>query len=114
MHTALCDINFEEFRDFVKSFTDHLYIQCLVQGNMTQDAVIKTILQYIEVINCGFLSFSMISKTKVIQVPLGTYYCKLKNINKIDVNSVVSNYYQADVTSIELSVLINLLIVSIK
>ncbi|XP_018310444.1 nardilysin-like [Mycetomoellerius zeteki] len=114
IHTALCDINFEEFRDFVKSFTDHLYIQCLVQGNMTQDAVIETILQYIEIINCGLLSFGMIPQTKVIQIPLGTYYCKLKNINKIDVNSVVTNYYQAGVTSIELSVLIDLLIIIMK
>ncbi|KMQ81754.1 nardilysin-like isoform x2 protein, partial [Lasius niger] len=40
MYTALCDINFETFQSFIKSFNDRLYIQCLVQGNMTQDDVL--------------------------------------------------------------------------
>jgi len=113
-HTALRGINFEEFREFVKFFTNHLYIQCLVQGNMTQDAAIETIRQCVEIINCGPLLSSMIPRMRVTQIPLGTCYCKLKNINKIDANSVVTNYYQAGVTSIELSVLIDLMIVSIK
>ncbi|XP_012524901.1 nardilysin isoform X2 [Monomorium pharaonis] len=109
-HTALRGINFEEFRDFVKSFTDHLYIQCLVQGNMTQDVAVETVRQCVEIINCGPLLSSTIPQMRVTQIPLGTCYCKLKNINKIDANSVVTNYYQAGVTSIELSVLIDLMI----
>lgn len=113
-HTALRGINFEEFQNFVKSFTEHLYMQCLVQGNMTQDAVIETVQQCVEIINCGPLLSSMIPQLRVTQIPLGTCYCKLKNINKIDANSVVTNYYQAGVISIELSVLIDLMIVSIK
>ncbi|KYM86756.1 Nardilysin, partial [Atta colombica] len=84
----------------------HLYIQCLVQGNMTQDAVIKTT-------TLIAVCFNMILQTKVIQILLSTYYCKLKNINKIDVN-FVTNYYQADVSSIELLVLIDLLIIIMK
>lgn len=114
IYTTLCNVNFEEFQDFVKSFTDHLFIHCLVQGNMTQDAVIETVRQCIELINCDPLPSSTSPQTKVTRIPLGTYYCKLKNINNIDINSVVTNYYQAGDTSIELSVLIELLIVSIK
>ncbi|XP_011881239.1 PREDICTED: nardilysin isoform X2 [Vollenhovia emeryi] len=110
VHTALRGINFEEFRDFVKTFTDHMYIQCLVQGNMTQDTAIESIRQCIEIINCGPLLSSTMPQMRVTQIPLGTWYCKLKNINKIDANSVVTNYYQAGVTSIELSVLIDLMI----
>ncbi|KAL6268113.1 hypothetical protein P5V15_001204 [Pogonomyrmex californicus] len=109
-HTALRDINFEEFQDFVKSFTNHLYLQCLVQGNMTQDTVIETIQQCMKIINYGPLLPNTIPQMRVIQIPLGTCYCKLKNINKIDVNSVITNYYQAGITSIELLVLIDLLI----
>ncbi|KMQ88511.1 nardilysin isoformx2 [Lasius niger] len=40
-YTALCDVNFETFQNFIKSFNNRLYIQCLVQGNMTQDAVLE-------------------------------------------------------------------------
>ncbi|XP_071572686.1 nardilysin [Temnothorax nylanderi] len=109
-HAALRNTNFEDFQDFVKIFTDQLYIQCLVQGNMTQDAAIESVQQCIKIINCGPLLSDTIPQVKVTQIPLGTCYCKLKNINKIDANSVVTNYYQADVTSIELSVLIDLMI----
>ncbi|KYN11880.1 Nardilysin, partial [Trachymyrmex cornetzi] len=114
MYTTLCDVNFEEFQDFVKSFTNHLFIQCLVQGNMTQDAVIETVRQCIELINCDPLPSSTSSQMKVTQIPLGTYYCKLKNINNSDINSVVTNYYQASDTSMELSMLIELLVMIMK
>ncbi|XP_072762300.1 nardilysin [Anoplolepis gracilipes] len=110
LYTALCDINFQRFQDFIISFNNRLYIQCLVQGNMTQDAVIKNARKCIEIINCKSLLPSMVPQARVMQIPLGVNYCKLKNINKTDVNSVVTNYYQAEVTSIELSVLIDLLI----
>ena len=114
MHTALRGINFEEFQGFVKFFTNHLYIQCLVQGNLTQNAAIDTVHKCVKIINCGPLTSSMIPQMRVFQIPVGTSCCKLKNINKIDANSVITNYYQAGVESIELSVLIDLMIVSIK
>ena len=47
------------------------------------------------------------------KIPHCTSYLKLKNINKTDVNSVVRNYYQVGIGTIELSVLIELMIVSI-
>ncbi|XP_018360056.1 PREDICTED: nardilysin-like isoform X1 [Trachymyrmex cornetzi] len=110
MHTALRGINFEKFQDFVKFFTNHLYIQCLVQGNMTQNAANDTVRKCVKIINCDRLIDSMIPQIRITQIPVGTSCCKLKNINKIDANSVVTNYYQAGVTSIELSVLIDLMI----
>ncbi|XP_011050786.1 PREDICTED: nardilysin-like [Acromyrmex echinatior] len=51
---------------------------------------------------------------RVFQLLLGTSYYKLKNINKRDPTSVVVNTYQIDVTSIELSVLMRLMIMIMK
>lgn len=112
LYNVLCDTNFEKFRNFITSFNERLYIQCLVQGNMTQDAVIENVRQYIEIINCKPLLPSMMPQIRITQIPLGTQYCKVRNINKTDVNSVVTNHYQAGTKSVELSVLIDLLIVS--
>lgn len=111
-YNGLRNIDFEKFKNFVKSFTNHLYIQCLVQGNITQDAVIQNVQQFVKIINCEQLLPTMKLQMKVMQMPLGSHYCKLKNINKTDVNSVVTNYYQIGIASIELTVLIDLLIVS--
>jgi len=113
-HNSLRDVDFEKFKNFVSSFTDHLYIQCLVQGNITQDTVLRNVQQFISIINCRQLLLNMKPEMKVMQIPLGAQYCKLKNLNKTDVNSVVTNYYQVGVATIELTVLIDLLIVSVE
>ncbi|KYN33454.1 Nardilysin [Trachymyrmex septentrionalis] len=109
MHTALQDITLENFQDFVKSFTERLYIQCLVQGNMTSTVAIKTLQQYIKTINCRPLHSDTI-QLRSTQIPLGTSYYKIKNINKVDTISMVSNYYQTGINTIELSTLIHLII----
>ncbi|KYM92380.1 Nardilysin [Atta colombica] len=110
-YIALRDINFEEFQKFVKSFTDHLYIQCLVQGDMTKKFAIETLQSCMQKIKCSPLILNAIPKVKISRIPLGTSYCKLKNMNKTDTNSVITNYYQADIASIELSILLDLIII---
>ena len=113
MHTAVQNITLKDFQDFVKSFTERLYIQCLVQGNMTSTVAIKTLQQFIKTINCRPL-YSDTIQLRSTQIPLGTSYYKIKNINKLDTISMVSNYYQTGISTIELSTLIHLIIVSIK
>jgi len=114
MHTIIQDITLKDFQDFVKSFTERLYIQCFVQGNMMSTVAIKTVQQFIKTINCSPLHSNTIQQLRGTQIPLGISYYKIKNINKLDPTSVIRNYYQAGVTTIELSTLIYLLSVSIK
>ncbi|KYM87526.1 Nardilysin, partial [Atta colombica] len=109
MHTALQNITLKDFQDFVKSFTNCLYIQCLVQGNITPATAIKTVQQFIKIINCKPLHPDTIQQFKGTRIPLGISYYKIKNINRLDAISMISNYYQIDVTTIELSTLINLI-----
>ncbi|KAG5325246.1 NRDC protein, partial [Pseudoatta argentina] len=108
-HTALSNVNFEEFQRFVKSFTDQLYIQCLVQGNIMPDDAFVIIRECLEIINCGPLLNSTVQQMRVMQIPLGISYCKLKNIDKMNTTSIVTNYYQVDVASLKLSVLLDLM-----
>lgn len=112
-HTAITDITFEEFQAFVEEFTKHTYIQCLVQGNMTQDNVIKNIKNCIDILKCGPLLPNTMPQLRVTELPAGIQYCKVKSFNKKDVNSIVTNYYQSGVSSIKLTVIIELLLVSI-
>ena len=114
MHNALQNVSFEEFQNFAKFFIKRIYIQCLVQGNVTQDSAIESIQYCIDALKCNSLCSNMMQPNRVFQLPLGTSYCKLKNIDKCDSTSVVVNTYQIDVMSIELSVLMRLMIVSIK
>ncbi|KAG5329768.1 NRDC protein, partial [Acromyrmex charruanus] len=110
MYNIIQNITLKDFQDFVKSFTEYLYIQCLVLGNMTSTAAIKTVQQIIKTINCSPLP-DTIKQLRGTQIPLGVSYYKIKNIIK-DTTSLVTNYYQAGVSTIELSTLIRLISVS--
>jgi len=114
MYTTIRNITLKDFQDFVKSFTKRLYIQCLVQGNITPSAAINIVQQFIKTINCSSLHPNTIQQLRSIQIPLGISYYKIKNISKCDTTSTISNYYQAGITTIELSTLIRLISVSIK
>lgn len=111
-HAAIRNVEFSEFQNFVKHFTDHIYIQCLVQGNMTKEDVIKNVQECVKALKCGPLLPNTMPQMRVAQIPIGSHYCKVKNFNSTDVNSVVMNYYQSGVSSIRLLVIIELLIVS--
>ncbi|XP_053986881.1 nardilysin-like isoform X2 [Hylaeus volcanicus] len=109
-HGAISGVEFDEFRDFMKYFTDHIYIQCLVQGNMTKEDVMKNVHDSVKTLKCGPLLPNTMPQIRVNQIPLGLHYCKIRNFNETDANSVVVNYYQSGIGSIKLSVIIELLI----
>ncbi|KAG5339100.1 NRDC protein, partial [Acromyrmex heyeri] len=110
VHNALQNISFQEFQKFAKHFISCLYIQCLVQGNMKGDDVINSIYPSIlTIFKCNSSHSNTKEPNRVFQLPLGTSYCKLKNINKHDPTSIVVNTYQID-ASIESSVLMRLII----
>ncbi|XP_029044201.2 nardilysin [Osmia bicornis bicornis] len=109
-HVAIRNVQYEEFRNFIKYVTDHIYIQSLVQGNTKKEDVVKNVKEFVETLKCGPLLANTMPQIRVAQIPLGSYCCKVQNFNKTDVNSVVMNYYQSGITSIRLSVIIELII----
>ncbi|KZC14573.1 Nardilysin [Dufourea novaeangliae] len=109
-HAAINDVDFHEFQNFVKCFTDHIYIQTLVQGNMTKEDVVRNVHEFVKTLKCGSLLPNTMPQIRVTQIPVGSNYCKVRNFNATDVNSVVTNYYQSGVATIKLSVIIELLI----
>nr|KAF7408943.1 hypothetical protein H0235_013795 [Vespula pensylvanica] len=109
-HTAITATTFNEFQTFIEQFTKHTYIQCLVQGNMTKENVIQNIQNCIDILKCGPLLSNTMPRLRITKLPTGIQYCKVKNFNKMDVNSVVTNYYQSGISSIKLTVIIELLL----
>jgi len=108
-------ISLEDFQLFVKSFNKFLYIQCLVQGNITKDCTIDIMKLFIAQINCHPFNISIMKQfAKVAIIPQSrSKYYKMKNINHTYLNTLITNYYQIGVATIESSVLIELIFVSI-
>lgn len=110
-HVAIQDVSYDELLKFVKSYLSHLYIQCLVQGNMVQEDVIEKIQECIGILQYEPLRTRPVAK--IGQLPLDVHYSKVYNLNPIDVNSVVLNYYQLGIDSDQMRAMINLIVVSI-
>ncbi|XP_018059060.1 PREDICTED: nardilysin-like [Atta colombica] len=105
----------EDFQYFAKSFNNFFYIQCLVQGNITKDCTIDIMQFFIAQINCQHFNSITNQFVRVAMIPQRkSNYCKLKNINHTYVNSVITNYYQIGIATIESSVLIELILMIMK
>ncbi|XP_017877300.1 nardilysin-like [Ceratina calcarata] len=108
-HSAIQSIDFHEFLNFAKHLPDHLYVKSLIQGNMTEEDAIKNAREFVSTLGCGPLLPNTMPEIRVMQIPIGKHYCKVKNFNSTDVNSVITNYYQVGISSIKLLVIIELL-----
>lgn len=111
-YAAIAAIDYDQFLNYVKHFTNHLFIQCLVQGNMTMEDVIENVTSCKKILKCGSLLPNTMPEFRVTQIPLGIQCCRVKNFNSSDANSVITNYYQSETSSIKLTAIIELLMVS--
>ena len=108
-HAAISQIGYKKFKNFANYFTDHIYVKCLVQGNITKDDAIHSVMKCIKLANCGLLLPHTMPSPRVTEIPIGTRCCRITNFNSTDANSVVENYYQFEGGSIELSIMLDLL-----
>ncbi|KAK0085743.1 hypothetical protein PV325_004480 [Microctonus aethiopoides] len=109
-YAACIHITFDQFKNFIKDFTKHLYISSLVQGNMTRDEVIKHSLKFFKTLQCGPMRPNTLPELRVVKLPLGSQCCRVQNFNDTDANSVVTNYYQSTLSSIEDTAIIETLL----
>lgn len=113
-HNVVRDLSFDGLVKFVESYASKLFIQCLVQGNMAQDDVVEKMQQCVGIFQCEPLPENMRPRPKILKLPLGASYCKVRNLNESDVNSVVVNYYQIGMESDKTRAMISLLLVGAK
>ncbi|XP_014231468.1 nardilysin [Trichogramma pretiosum] len=111
-HRAAREMTYEDFLVFAKDFTDHFYVKSLIQGNMKKEQALKTIFEAFEPLNYLPILPNTFPRIQVHEIPNGEKCCRVQNFNKMDVNSVVTNYYQSGLSNLELSVLIEFLLLN--
>lgn len=108
-HNAVQSVSLEMVRAFSKEFRKNLFIQCLVQGNVSSAEAQKICADAAKKLECRSLSPNMWPSLRVCQLPIGDYYCKVLSFNSEDVNSVVTNYYQSGPATIKDMCIVELL-----
>ncbi|EDO31509.1 predicted protein [Nematostella vectensis] len=101
---AIPDITMETLESFVRMFQSKLYIESLIQGNVTSEEAIalqEVIYRKYLCYNVLIGSLSGVVQIRVVQLPRGECICRIPGMNKEDSNSVVIHYYQYGAATVE-------------
>ncbi|KAH0519752.1 Nardilysin [Microtus ochrogaster] len=113
-YRALMDgLSLDSLLNFVKDFKSQLFVEGLVQGNVTS-TVSVVLLQWVGPLNFVPLEQEMPVQFQVVQLPRGHHLCKVRALNKGDANSEVTVYYQSGTRSLREYTLMELLVMHME
>lgn len=94
------EVTLSKLLSFANEFKSKLFVEGLVQGNISQEEA-KEIENYLLTkINAETIPSENLVVPRVLMVPAGASYCRVENFNQSDNNSVITNYYQHGPTDI--------------
>lgn len=108
-HAATSKITLTAMKSFARYFVEHLYIQSLVQGNISEQQAVDACNKIMHTLKCAPLPPNTLPQLRVSQIPLGEHCCRVKSFNSEDPNSSITNYYQSGPIDIKSLCIVDLL-----
>ncbi|RXN20438.1 nardilysin-like protein [Labeo rohita] len=110
----MADLSVTDLMDFVNRFKAELFVEGLVQGNLTS-AESKEFLQYfIEKLQYKPPPAEPPVLFRVVELPQMHHLCKVQSLNKADANSEVTVYYQTGLKNLREHTLMELLVMHME
>ncbi|CAH6790650.1 Nrd1 [Phodopus roborovskii] len=114
-YRALMDgLSLDSLLNFVKDFKSQLFVEGLVQGNVTSTESMDFLKYVVDKLNFVPLEQEMPVQFQVVQLPSGHHLCKVRALNKGDANSEVTVYYQSGTRSLKEYTLMELLVMHME
>ncbi|KAM8789413.1 nardilysin isoform 2-T2 [Rhynchonycteris naso] len=114
-YRALMDgLSLESLLRFVKEFKSQLFVEGLVQGNVTSTESMDFLNYVVDKLNFMPLEQEMSVQFQVVELPTGHHLCKVRALNKGDANSEVTVYYQSGTRSLKEYTLMELLVMHME
>ncbi|KAL6087162.1 hypothetical protein STEG23_003255 [Scotinomys teguina] len=114
-YRALMDgLSLDSLLNFVKDFKSQLFVEGLVQGNVTSTESMDFLKYVVDKLNFMPLEQGMPVQFQVVELPRGHYLCKVRALNKGDANSEVTVYYQSGARSLREYTLMELLVMHME
>lgn len=107
-YNHLLNITFEDLKTFACEFKSHLNIRGLVQGNVSAKEAAhigETIQKYIPA-----RSLPVPIETRANELPFGQSTICVRSLQKCDMNSTITSYYQLGKSSLKLTALTDMLV----
>ncbi|PIK59768.1 hypothetical protein BSL78_03340 [Apostichopus japonicus] len=112
--TVVHSITKEQVLSFSEKFRERLFIEALIQGNITS----KEALGFEEYIRkklaCKPIPSDELPQTRVVQLGKGQHICRVKGLGPKDKNTVVTNYYQWGPGNIQMYSMLNAIVVMME
>uniref|UniRef100_A0A5F9D8A2 Nardilysin n=1 Tax=Oryctolagus cuniculus TaxID=9986 RepID=A0A5F9D8A2_RABIT len=114
-YRALMDgLSLDSLLSFVKEFKSQLFVEGLVQGNVTSTESMDFLKYVVDKLNFVPLEQEMPVQFQVVELPSGHHLCKVRALNKGDANSEVTVYYQSGTRSLREYTLMELLVMHME
>lgn len=114
-YRALMDgLSLESLLSFVKEFKSQLFVEGLVQGNVTSTESMDFLKYVVDKLNFMPLEQEMSVQFQVVELPNNHHLCKVRALNKGDANSEVTVYYQSGTRSLKEYTLMELLVMHME
>lgn len=114
-YRALMDgLSLESLLSFVREFKAQLFVEGLVQGNVTSTESTDFLKYVVDKLNFMPLEQEMPVQFQVVELPSGHHLCKVRALNRGDANSEVTVYYQSGARSLKEYTLMELLVMHME
>uniref|UniRef100_A0A1I8PFT7 Nardilysin n=1 Tax=Stomoxys calcitrans TaxID=35570 RepID=A0A1I8PFT7_STOCA len=113
-YKSLNDITLDDMLDFADIYTKELYVQTLMQGNLTEEAAHNCMNSVLTTLNCQRIKETKYIENRTVQLPQGSHYIRCNALNDKDVNTVVTNFYQIGPCSVRIESILDLLMMFVE
>ncbi|KAH8413928.1 hypothetical protein KR009_007834 [Drosophila setifemur] len=108
-YESIDSITLDDIKEFKLNFYKKMYIQCLIQGNFTEEQAKNLMEKVLSTYNSEKTDNLSALDNSLLQLPLGSHYLRVRALNKDDTNTIVTNYYQIGPSNLELECIMDLI-----
>ncbi|KAL1138822.1 hypothetical protein AAG570_008884 [Ranatra chinensis] len=109
-YNALSKVNLDELMAFSQKCYKNVFVQCLIQGNISKEQSLSVCDNLLTTLGCEPLEKSKMPEIRVHELPRGEHCCRVKSFNLEDTNCITVNYYQMGLGQIKEYCLLEMLI----
>lgn len=136
-YKCLDSLTLNDVLNFADAYTSELYLQTLMQGNLTEESAHNVMNSVLTTLNCRnikevcMMAYNLnqfrnlnrhlivILQTKYIenrtvQLPQGSHFIRCSTLNEKDVNTVICNFYQIGPCSLRIESILDLLMMFVE
>lgn len=107
-YAVIDDITVDDIFKFKDNFHKQMYVQALIQGNFTDQQAIEVTQKVLDTYKSQRVANLVEQHNRMVQLPLGEHYLRVKNLNDDDPNTIIVNYYQVGPATLKMEAMLDL------